>query len=81
MSMPFQVKIIIAIIWDILDFTLFRIPGLGTITDMISIPVAVLLWGPMGLISFWEVFDITDQLDAEVPTMTAIGILTLIGRK
>lgn len=72
-------KFVIAIIWDALDATLFRIPGIGTLSDIISIPVAILLWGTPGIIAMWEVFEITDQIDAEIPTMTAIGVLTLIG--
>ena len=35
--MNFAIKLIISIIWDILDFTIFRIPALGTMTDIISI--------------------------------------------
>jgi hypothetical protein len=72
-------KFVIAIIWDALDFTLFRIPGIGTLADIISIPLALVLWGPAGVIAAWELFDATDQLDAEVPTMTIIGIISVIG--
>ena len=72
-------KFAIAIIWDILDFTLFRIPGIGTFTDILAIPVAIWLWGPAGIIAIWEVADFSDQLDAEVPTMTTIGVLMLLG--
>ncbi len=74
-------KFIIAIIWDTLDFTIFRIPAFGTITDLISIPFAIWLWGAPGVIAIWEVFDFTDQLDAEIPTMTLIGLLTMLGGK
>lgn len=70
---------VIAIIWDSLDFTLFRIPGFGTLADIISIPLALVLWGPAGVIAAWEVFDPTDQLDAEIPTMVIIGIISVIG--
>lgn len=72
-------KFIIAIVWDLLDFTIFRIPGLGTFTDIVSIPLAIALWGAPGLVAGWELFDITDQLDAEVPTLTIIGIITTFG--
>ena len=71
-------KFVISIIWDLLDFTIFRIPILGTITDIISVPLAIWLWGKFGIITIWEVFDITDQFDAEIPTMTIIGILVYL---
>jgi hypothetical protein len=70
---------VIAIIWDILDFTIFRVPGFGTLADIISIPLALVLWGPAGVIAAWELFDPTDQFDAEVPTLTIIGIISAIG--
>jgi hypothetical protein len=81
MSQPIPVlKFLISIIWDILDFTIFRIPVLGTFTDILSIPLAIALWGPLGLAATWEVFDFTDQFDAEVPTMTLIGVFAMIMR-
>jgi len=79
--MSIGIKFLISIIWDFLDFTIFRIHGIGTITDLISIPLAIALWGNVGLISAWEVFDITDQLDAQVPTMTLIGVLSYVTNK
>lgn len=74
-------KFLISILWDVADFTIFRIPIFGSITDIISIPVAVKLWGNYGYIAVWEIVDATDQLDAEIPTMTIIGILTLLKDK
>lgn len=67
-------KFAVSVIWDFLDFTIFRIPGIGTVTDVISIPLAFALWGPVGVTASWELLDVTDQLDAEVPTLTLIGI-------
>ena len=75
------IKILISIIWDILDATIFRIPGFGTISDILSIPLAIFLWGNAGVIAAWEVFEPTDQLDAFIPTLTLIGILTNIRGK
>ena len=71
-------KWIIAVIWDFLDFTIFRIPGFGTIADLLSIPIAIFLWGNVGILAAIEIFDFTDQLDAQLPSMTAIGILTMV---
>lgn len=75
-EMPTVTKFLVAIVWDILDFTIFRIPLVGTVTDIIGGVVALKLFGIPGAAYWWEVFDITDQLDAEVPTMTAIAIVT-----
>lgn len=72
-------KFVISIIWDALDVSIFRIPVIGTLSDIISIPLALVLWGPVGAVAIWELFDPTDQFDAEVPTMTIIGILSVIG--
>jgi hypothetical protein len=75
-SLP--LKFAIAILWDIADFTIFRIPVIGTVTDLISIPLALYLWGPIGIVSSWELADLTDQIDAEIPTLTLIGIILII---
>lgn len=73
-------KLFFSIGWDIADFTIFRIPAFGTVADIFAIPVAIVLWGNTGLLYAWEVFDITDQFDAQIPTMTLIGILSIIKR-
>ncbi|MFA4870995.1 MAG: hypothetical protein WC623_22540 [Pedobacter sp.] len=75
-QMPLWAKFGIAIAWDILDFTIFRIPGIGTITDIVSVPLAIALWGEVGVLAAWEIADVTDQVDAEIPTMTLIGIIS-----
>lgn len=74
-GLPFSIKIIISIIWDILDFTIGRIPLFGTLIDFIGTILAIALWGLPGLLAVWEVFDPTDQLDAEIPTLTIIGVI------
>jgi len=75
-DIPLILKFAIAIIWDILDFTIFRIPAFGTLADAISIPIAVALWGPMGIAASWELVDLTDQVDAFIPTITIIGLMS-----
>lgn len=77
---PEVVKLLIAILLDILDFSMGRIIGYGTVLDVVFAGIAFLLWGPPGLIQLWEVFDPTDQLDGFVPTMTLIA-LTQMRRK
>lgn len=75
-------KFLIAILWDAADFTIGRIPGFGTLFDIAGMLLAIILWGAPGVLAIWEVFDVTDQLDAEVPTLTLIGLLTLFtGRR
>jgi len=74
-SLPISLKFVIAIVWDLLDFTVFRIPGIGTVTDLISVPLAIWLWGSTGLVASWELVDVTSQLNAEIPTLTIIGLI------
>lgn len=75
------VKMGIAVVWDILDFTIFRVPGFGTIADVMGGFVALKLAGIWGVAYWWEVFDITDQIDAQIPTMTAIVLATILAKK
>jgi hypothetical protein len=74
------IKLGVSIALDILDFTLGRITGAGTVLDLVFAAVAVALWGPAGLLQLWETLDPTDQLDGFMPTMTLIA-LSQIGRK
>lgn len=78
---PIWIKLFISLIWDLLDFTIGRIPAFGTLFDIGGTLLAILLYGGIGTVAIWEVFDITDQLDAEIPTLTIIGILSYIGGK
>jgi len=74
-------KLVISIIWDILDFTIFRIPAIGTFTDVLGGFLAIMLWGMPGVLAFWEIADVTDQLDAEIPTLTLIGLFAIFTGK
>ncbi len=67
-------KLAIAVLLDILDFTLGRILGAGTVIDIIFAGIAFVLWGPIGLLALWEAIDVTDQIDGFVPTMTLIAL-------
>ncbi|MBI1366685.1 MAG: hypothetical protein GC153_12110 [Alphaproteobacteria bacterium] len=68
------VKLVIAVFLDLLDFSLGRIIGYGTILDVAFAAIAFLLWGPIGLLQLWEALDPTDQIDGFVPTMTLIAL-------
>lgn len=75
MALTFKKKLAISLLLDVLDLTIFRIPVIGTIYDAFCVAVAIKLFGGFGFLSSWEVFDITDQIDAEIPTLTIICLL------
>ena len=68
------VKLIIAIVIDIIDFTVGRILGTGMVLDLVIAIIAVVLWGPAGLVALWELADPSEQIDGFVPTMTLIAL-------
>lgn len=72
-------KLVIAIILDVLDFTIGRIPGFELAFDVVLGVVAVALWGWAGLFAFWEIADPTGQIDGFAPTLTLIA-LSQMGR-
>lgn len=73
-------KLIVAVVLDVLDFTIGRIPGFELPFDAILGVAAVALWGWPGLFAFWELADPTGQADGFVPTLTIIA-LTQMGRR
>ena len=73
-------KLALAVILDILDFTIGRVPGFEMAFDAFLGVAAVVLFGWPGLIAFWELADPTGQADAFVPTMTLIA-LSQMGKK
>jgi hypothetical protein len=42
--------------------------------------IALVLWGPVGLIAFWEAVNPVEPIDGFVPTMTLIA-LSQMGKK
>ena len=70
------VKYVISISYDILDFTIGRIPIFGTLFDVIGGILAINLWGSVGAIQFLEVLDPTDQIDSLIPALTIAGLLS-----
>ena len=67
-------RVTLSVIIDLADFTLGRIPILGTVEDGVGGIVATALWGRAGLVYFWELIDVTDQIDGFIPTATLIGL-------
>lgn len=74
-------KLAIAVVLDILDFTVGRIPGFEIIVDAALGVFAVILFGWPGLVAFWELADPTGQIDGFVPTMTLLALSQLRRRK
>jgi len=75
-----DIRLFLCIIFDVIDFFV-RIPGLGTLFDLVGIPVAYYFIGPFGIAYAWELLDITDQLDGFIPTMTILYIIAKSGVK
>ncbi|MCR6644558.1 MAG: hypothetical protein NVV62_08590 [Terricaulis sp.] len=67
-------KLAFSVVIDVLDFTLGRIPIFGTVTDGVGTLVLMAMWGPAGLVNGWELFDVTDQVDAFIPTATLVAL-------
>lgn len=67
-------KLVVAVILDIADFTIGRIPGFELVFDAVLGVAAVALWGWPGLFAFWELADPTGQADGFVPTLTLIAL-------
>lgn len=63
-----------SILIDVIDFTLGRLPVFGTATDGVSTLVLYQLWGPVGLFNLLELIDVTEQIDAFIPTATLVGL-------
>lgn len=80
-EIPLWLKFSIAVAWDIFDLTIGRIPLFGSFTDFISGILAIILWGYEGIFAFWEILDVTDQVDSFVPTLTAIGVFVYLKNK
>ena len=80
-GLPHSIRFIIAIVWDLLDFTIGRIPGFGTFFDLAGGLLAVLLWGSLGVFAFWEIFEPTELADSNIPTLTLIGVVCVLGGK
>ncbi len=71
-------KLVICVAIDVIDFTVISwMPGVGLVVDLINTLVAVLLFGPIGLIALWEAANLAEPVDAFVPTMTLLAISQL----
>ncbi len=71
---PEVVKLIIAVLLDVADFTVGRIPGFELAFDIVLGVAAVAMFGWAGLFAFWETADLSGQVDGFVPTLTLIAL-------
>ena len=67
-------KLGICIGLDIFDGIFGRLLGFGIAVDVGCALICAALWGKRGWWALWEVADITEQLDAFVPTCTIIAL-------
>ena len=70
MGLPIWLKLIIAVVVDVLDLFIGVIPGIGSIFDLVATFIAVMLAGPAGFIAAIELFT-PGVMDAFFPTVTA----------
>lgn len=77
LPIPIWLKFAISITYDVVD--IFSVPVLGSLYDIIGVPLGVALWGPWGFAQIWEVLDPTDVVDRFVPTMTIAGLIVYYG--
>ena len=78
---PWLWRFAVAIVLDIIDMTLGRIPVIGTVWDVIMTAAGFWLWRRVGLFAGWEIIDITDQFDGFVPSLTIAGIVKFVQEK
>src|SRR5262245_1022132 len=71
----FYIRLAISIAIDVLNFSpLGHIPIVGEGEDGVSALVLFLMWGPVGLISLWELADVSEIIDGLIPTATLIAL-------
>ncbi|MEE9329404.1 MAG: hypothetical protein V3V30_04635 [Parvularculaceae bacterium] len=70
-----KAKLILAIVLDLVDFTLGRMFGFGMLVDVVMVFVAYIMFGPLGLAQAWEMLEPTDQIDGFVPTFTILALI------
>lgn len=68
------IRLAFSIVIDIFDFTLGRLPIFGSVTEGVGSIVLFAMWGPAGLVNLLELFDVTEQFDAFIPTATLVAL-------
>ncbi|MBL8559957.1 MAG: hypothetical protein JNM47_14635 [Hyphomonadaceae bacterium] len=67
-------RLAVSVAIDIADFTLGRVPVVGSVGEGLGTAVLFVLWGWPGLVYLGELADPTDQLDGFLPTATLIAL-------
>jgi len=70
----FYIRLAISLAIDVADMTFGRLLFPVLWEEVVGAGALVLLWGPAGLAYLWEIADVTEQIDAFVPTATLIGL-------
>ncbi len=71
----FYVRLALSVAIDVFDLTLGRVPVLGSVEEGAGALILTVLWGPAGLLYLGELADVTDQIDAFLPTATLIALV------
>jgi hypothetical protein len=68
------VRLAVSVAIDLADFTLGRVPIVGSVSEGAGALVLVALWGWPGLLYLGELGDPTDQIDGFLPTATLVAL-------
>jgi len=68
------VRLALSVAIDVADLTIGRLLIPIPWEEGVGAAFMFVLWGPAGLAYLWELADMTEQLDAFVPTATLIGL-------
>lgn len=68
------VRLAISVAIDLVDFTIGRVPIVGSVEEGAGALVLVALWGWPGLFYLGELADPTDQFDGFLPTATLVAL-------
>jgi hypothetical protein len=70
----FIVRLGLSIVLDLLDFTVGRVLIGMPWEEGAGAALSTILWGPAGIAYLLELIDVTEQIDAFIPTCTLIGL-------
>lgn len=68
------IRLALSVAIDLADFTMGRVPVVGSVGEGAGAVLLFVLWGWPGLIYLGELADPTDQLDGFLPTATLIAL-------
>jgi hypothetical protein len=70
----FLFRMAVSVAIDVADLTVGRLMFPVPWEEGAGAVILFFLWGPAGLAYLWELADMTEQIDAFVPTATLIGL-------